>query len=106
MRILIVVLENTPELNLEIHEADPDPEEQAGQEVVDAQRQRHHFVDFLRRRPAEGGDVLLGHHRVVELVGLVIEFDDGAGQGHALFEAEAFAKRARHDVAHHNLDAG
>jgi len=31
-------------------------------------RRRRDFVDFLRRGPAERGDVLFRHHGVVELV--------------------------------------
>ena len=33
-------------------------------------------VQVLRRRPAEGGDVLFGDHRVMDVNGLVIVFDD------------------------------
>ncbi len=55
-----------PTLDLEVDEADADAEEEAEEEVVDAERERHDLVDLLRGGPAEGGDVLFGHHRVVE----------------------------------------
>src|SRR5262249_16276275 len=57
-----LVFEQPPAFHLEVDQADADAEKQAGQEVVDADRQRHDVVDLLRRRPAEGGDVLLGDH--------------------------------------------
>ncbi len=72
---LLVVVE-AAELDLEVDEADADAEEKADKEVVDAQRQRHHFVDLRRRGPAEGRDVFFGDHGVAEGVVLVIEFDD------------------------------
>ncbi len=93
-----------PRLHLEVDEADADAEEEAGQEVVDADGQRHDVVDLLRRRPAEGGDVLFRHHRVVERVVLVVELDDRARQLRALLEAEARRERAGGDVAHHHLE--
>ena len=39
-----------------------------------------------------------------ELVGLVVIFDDGAGQGFAFFEAEALGERAGDHVPDHHLD--
>jgi hypothetical protein len=47
-----------------------------------------------------GGDVLLGHHRVAELIVLVVELDDRARQLRALLDAEALRQRAGGDVAH------
>ena len=76
------------ELAFEIDEPDADAEEQP-EKVVDAERERHDVVDLLRRRPGERGDVLLGDHRVAELVVLVIELDDRAG------ERGAFIKPSR-----------
>jgi len=86
----LVALPEPAELAFEIDEPDADAEEQPGQKVVDAQRQRHDVVDLLRRRPAERGDVLLGDHRIAELVVLVVELDDRARQLRAVLEAESF----------------
>src|SRR5580704_19231944 len=86
--------------HLEIDQTDADAEEQAGQEVVDADSERHDVVDLLRRRPAERGDVLFRHDRVVELIVLVIEFDDRARQLRAFLDAEPLRQRTRGDVAH------
>src|ERR1700752_215410 len=83
-----LVLEQPPAFHLEVDEADADAEEKPGQKVVDADGERHDVVDLLRRRPAEGGDVLFRHHGVVELVVLVIELDDRARQLRALLDAE------------------
>ena len=93
-----------PAFDLEIDEADADAEEEAGQEIVDADGQRHDVVDLLRRGPAEGGDVLFRHHRVVQRVVLVIKLDDRARQLGAFLEAEAGRQRARRDIAHHDLE--
>jgi len=43
--------------------------------------------------------VLFGHHRVVQLIFLVVEFDDRTGQGRALFLTQALGQRAGDDVA-------
>ena len=90
--------------DLEIDQPDADAKEQPRQKVVDPNRQRHDVVDFLRRGPAEGGDVLLGHHRIVELVVLVVELDDRPRQLRAFLEAEAGRQRSRRDIAHHDLE--
>src|SRR5262245_9692350 len=93
-------LPQPPGLHLEVDETDADAEEHARQKVVDADRERHDVVDLLRRRPAEGGDVLLRYHWIVELIVLVIELDDRARQLRTLFDAEALGQRAGRDVAH------
>src|SRR4051812_16388008 len=98
-----VVFEQAAAFHLEIDQADADAEEKPGQEVVDADGERHDVVDFLRRRPAERGDVLFGDHRVVELVVLVIELDDRARQLGAFLDAEALRQRSRRHVPHHHL---
>ena len=41
-----------PHLHLEVDEADADAEEKAGQEVVDADGERHDVVDLLRASPS------------------------------------------------------
>ncbi len=92
-----------PELDLEVDQADADTEKEPGHEVVDAERQRHHVVDFLRRRPAESRDVFFRHHRIAEIVALVIELDDRARQRRAFLDAEALRQRACRDIAHHDL---
>src|SRR5579883_720913 len=99
----LVVLENTPEFHLEVDKPDADAEEEASEKIVDSECKRHHLVDLLRGSPAEGRDVLLRNHRIVQLVGLVIELDDRARQRHALFKPQPLAQRARDHVAHHNL---
>src|SRR5690242_21028891 len=99
-----VVLPEPAGLHLEIDEPDADAEEQPGEEVVNADRERHDVVDLLRRRPAEGGDVLLRHHRIVELVVLVIELDDRARQLRAFFDAEPLRQRSCGDIAHADLE--
>src|SRR2546429_2059791 len=88
-----LVLEQPSAFHLEIDQTDADAQEQAGEEVVDADRERHDVVDFLRRGPAERGDVLFRHHGVVELVVLVIELDDRARQLRALLDAEGLRQR-------------
>src|SRR5882757_1664587 len=99
-----VVLPQPPGLHLEIDQADADAEEDAGEEVVDADGERHHVVDLLGRRPADRGDVLLGDHRIAELVVLVIELDDRARQLRAFLDAEALRQGAGRDIAHNHLD--
>src|SRR4029079_5650138 len=74
-----VVFPEATALDLEVDELDADAEEEAGEEGVDADRGGHAGVALLWVGPAEGGDVLLGNHRVLELVVLVIELDDRAG---------------------------
>src|ERR1700724_931017 len=73
--------------HLEINETDADAEEQAGQEIVDADGERHDVVDLLRGRPAERGAVLFRHQGIVELVVLVIELADRARQLRAFLDA-------------------
>src|SRR5262249_9967562 len=97
-----VVFPQPAAFHLEVDEADADAEEDPREEVVHPDRERHDVVDLLRRRPAEGGDVLLGHHRVAETVVLVIELDDRARQLGPFSHAGALGKRARRDVAHHH----
>jgi len=48
--------------------------------------------------------VLLGHHRVVQLVVLVVEFDDRARQRLAFGQAQPLRQRARRDVAADHLE--
>ncbi len=98
-----LVLEQPAAFHLEIDEADADAEEEPGEEVVDADGERHDVVDFLRRGPAERGDVLFRHHGVVELVVLVIELDDRARQLGAFLDAEALRQRSRRHVPHHDF---
>ena len=95
-----VVFPQPAGFHLEIDQADADAEEQAGEEVVDADGERHDVVDLLRRRPAERGDVLFRHQGIVELVVLVVEFDDRARQLRAFLDAEPLRQRARGDIAH------
>src|SRR5216684_2124042 len=90
--------------HLEIDEPDADPEEEAGQEIVDPDGERHDVVDLLGRRPAERGDVLLRYHRIAERVVLVVEFDDGARQLRPLLDAEPLRQRAGGDVAHDDFE--
>src|SRR4051794_18406148 len=99
-----VVLEQPAAFHLEINQPDADAEKQPGEEIVDADGQRHDVVDLLRRGPAERGDVLFGNHRVVELVVLVIELDDRARQLGALLDAEPLRQGAGGDVAHHHFE--
>ena len=54
--------------------------------------------------PAEAGDVLLGHHRVVQRVVLVVVLDDRARQAGAFGDAEAGRQAAGGDVANHDLE--
>src|SRR6185437_600968 len=98
-----VVLPQPAELAFEVDELDADAEEKAREEVIDAERERHDVVDLLWRGPAESGDVLLGDHRVSELVALVIELDDRAGQRRALVDPEPGRERPCGDVAHHDF---
>ena len=48
--------------------------------------------------------MLLGHHRVVERVVLIVELDDRAGQLRALFDAEALGQGAGRDIAHDDFE--
>ena len=47
-----LVVPKATEFDLEVDEPNADSKEQADEEVVDAQRELHHFVDFLRRWPS------------------------------------------------------
>src|SRR5579885_1905572 len=99
-----VVLPQPTSLHLEIDQANANAEEQPGKKVVDADGQRHDVVDLLRRRPAERGNMLLRYHRIVELVILVIEFDDRARQLRAFLDAEPLRQRAGGDVTHNHFE--
>src|SRR5271156_6509324 len=99
-----VVFPQPAGLHLEIDKADAAAEEQAGQEVVDADRERHDVVDLLRRRPAERSDMLFRHHRIVELIVLVIELDDRTRQLRAFLDSEPLRQRARSDIAHADFE--
>src|SRR5664280_1806183 len=99
-----VVFPQPAGFHLEVDQADADAEEHAREEVVDTDGERHDVVDFLRASPAEGGDVLFRHHRVVERVILVIKLDDRARQLGTLVDAEPGRQRAGGDIAHHHLE--
>src|SRR5258706_15849223 len=90
----LVALVEPAVFELEIDEPEADAEEEAAEEVVDAQAQGQDVVEILGVGPAEGGDVLLRHHRVVELAVLVVVLDDRARQRRAFGDAEALADRA------------
>src|SRR5690606_8450393 len=94
-----VVFPHPAELDLEVHQGDADGAEHAAQVVVDADGHGQDVVQLLGRGPVEGGDVLFRHHRVVQLILLVIEFDDRTGQGGALFLAQTGGQGAGDDVA-------
>src|SRR3954466_12003190 len=47
----LLVLIEPPELDLEVDQRDPDAEQQAGEEVVDTQRQRDDVVEILGGGP-------------------------------------------------------
>src|SRR5690606_33321108 len=81
--------------DLEVDKLDADAEEKAAQEVVDADGERHDVVKLSRIGPAEGGNMLFRHHRIGKRIGLVIEFDDRAGQDRAFLDAETCRQRAR-----------
>jgi len=49
------------------------------------------------------GNVLLGDHRIVELVVLVVEFDDRARQLGAFLDTEALRQRSGRHIPHHHL---
>src|SRR3546814_2042857 len=91
---LLLVGPQTAELQLEVDQPQADAEEEAGEEIVGAQGVLQHLVDILGVGPAEGSDVLLGDHRVAELVVLVVVLDDGARQRRAFLEAEALRQRS------------
>ena len=48
--------------------------------------------------------MLLADQRIAEVVVLVVELDDRAGQGGALLDAEPLGHRPRRHVAHHYLE--
>src|ERR1700744_2109491 len=98
-----LILEQPPAFHLEVDKTDTDAEEKPGQEIIDADGERHDVVDLLRRGPAKRGDVLFRHHGIVELVVLVIELDDRARQLRALLDAKPLRQRAGRDVAHHDF---
>src|ERR1700684_2152161 len=49
-----LVFPQPPAFHLEVDETDADAEEEAGEEIVDPDGERHDVVDLLRCRPAEG----------------------------------------------------
>ena len=99
-----LALPQPPGFDLEIDQPDADAEEEPGQKIVDANRERHDVIDFLRRRPAERRDVLFRDHRVVKLIILVIKLDDRPRQLRALFKAKAGGQRPGSHIAHHDLE--
>src|SRR5690606_18116754 len=100
----LVIVPQPAELDLEVYKADADAKEETDEKVVDPQRELHDFVDLVRRRPAEGGDVLLGDHRVTEVVRLVVELDDRAGELHTLFKTQPLGEGAGGHVPHDHLE--
>ena len=66
-------------------------------------RQRDDVVEVGGVGPAEAGDVLLRHHRVVQRVVLVVVLDDRARQAGALDDAQPRGQAAGGDVADHDL---
>src|SRR4029079_14524185 len=98
-----VLLVKPAKFDLEVDQLDAAAEEQTEQEIVDPQGQRDDVVEILRRCPAKGGDVLLGHQRVGESGVLVEELHDGAWQLRAFLEAEALGERSRRDVPNDHL---
>src|SRR5262249_32053273 len=98
-----VVFPQPAGFHLEIDQTNADAEEKPGQEIVDADGERHDVVDLLRRSPAEGGDVLFRHHRIIELVVLVVELDDRARQLGALLDTKSLRQRTCRDITHHDF---
>src|SRR5690606_10293876 len=92
------------DFNLEIDKLNADAHEQAGQKVVDPDGKAHDVVEFGRVGPTESGDVLFGHHGVVQRIVLVAEFDDRAGQAGAGLKTKTLGKRAGGIVAHDDLE--
>src|SRR5215207_5969723 len=92
------------EFQLEIYEADADAQEKTGKEVVDPDGQCHDVVDFLGGGPAEGRHMLFGNHGIAQLIILVIELDDRAGQGRAFGQPQPLGERARGNIAHDDLE--
>src|SRR5579862_1999686 len=101
---LVVLVIEPAEFELEVDEPDADAEEQAREEIVDAERHLHDLVEILGRGPAKAGDVLLGDHRIAELVVLVIVLNDRAWQGRSFGDAEALRQGAGDDIADDDLD--
>src|SRR5450631_3844601 len=99
-----LVFEQSPAFHLEIDQTDADAQKQTGEEVIDADRQRHDVVDLLRGRPAEGRDMLFGDHGIVQLVVLVVKLDDRARQLGAFLDTEALRQRSRRNIPHHHLE--
>ncbi len=99
----VLLLPQAPELDAQVNQTDADPEEQAAQEIVDAQHQRHDLIKILRAGPAERRDMLLGDHGVVEFFVLVDELDDRARQRGAVLQAEASREGAGRHVAGDHL---
>ena len=99
-----LILPEPAELELEIDQADSDAGEQATEEIVHPDRHVGDVVHLFLAGPAEGGDMLVGDHRIAERVVLVIIFDDRARQLGAFLDAEALRKGSGGDVAHHHLD--
>ena len=100
----VFVLPQAAEFEPNVDQPEPDAEEQAGQEVVDADGERHDVIELGGVGPAESRDVLFGDHRVFQLVRLVIKFDDGARQHHAFLDAEALGERAGGDITHDDFE--
>ena len=48
--------------------------------------------------------MFLRHHRIAELIVLVVEFDDRARKLRALLDAEPLRQRTRGNVAHHHFE--
>ena len=92
------------EFQFEVDQFHADGDEQSADEVVDSQGEGHDVVEFRGAGPAEGGDVFFADQGVAQFVGLVVEFDDGAGQFQSFFQSQAFAQGAGGDVAHDDFD--
>src|SRR6476646_8792022 len=99
-----VVFPEPARFHLEVDQTDTDAEEKPGEEIVEADGERHDVVGLLRRSPEEGRDGLFQHHRVVELVVLVVELDDRARQLCAFLDADALRQGPCGDIAHDNFE--
>src|SRR5690606_11583086 len=98
-----VAFEQATTFDLEVDKLYACTKKHPRKEIVDSNGKRHDVVDFLRRCPAESRDVLFRNHRVVQGVGLVVEFNDRPGQNGAFFKPKPLRQGAGGNVAHDDL---
>src|SRR5258708_16964176 len=91
------------ELEFEIDQNDPTLIEEFAQYLVDLERLRVDYFEFLRGRPSERNRMLTKNQRIVELIGFVVVLDDRMFQRLPLFPPQPADHRPPAHISHHRF---